>query len=379
MQRRLLTMCLVGALALSACTSGDGDSASPTEPADATSTATDEPSEEDTSLPRADDSETEEPSEEPTEEPSEDPEPTADPEPTEDAEPTPVATATATAAPTPAASPAATPAASQPASEDADDSFFVADDSRHRDRASGGDCPVAAADDEEILACAHGHSRSNGSRETVVVHARAGASESVTVYDDDGRAAWQSTLVAQVDGDDVRSVRRLGWDGGDDVFVVAFPFSQEIIATDAVSGSRVAGVLGDGLGGLSIDYAARRVIVRMQELGPLHLDVYEITADGLVGTRLTAAEDDDRIAEDVALRVYKAWVTGNPRAAADFATEEVLTALEATPQSADAFEMVGTSCPLEDGAIVCRFRRGDNVTAWSVRPDGDVLKVVALG
>ena len=72
-------------------------------------------------------------------------------------------------------------------------------------------------------------------------------------------------------------------------------------------------------------------------------------------------------------------MSGDPRAAADYATEDVLAALESTPQPADAFTMVGTSCPLEDGAIVCRFGRGDNVTAWSVRPVDGVLKVVALG
>ncbi len=156
--------------------------------------------------------------------------------------------------------------------------------------------------------------------------------------------------------------------------------SHELVTTDAADGSRVAAVLGAGLGGLSIDYVAHRVVVRFQELGPLEMTIYEPPTGqgGLSGTKITA-EGEGRLAEDVALRVYAAWVSGAPRDAADFATEEVLAALEAAPQtSGDAFELVGTTCPVEGPAAVCRFRRGNQVSVWQVRPVDGVLRVVSL-
>jgi hypothetical protein len=262
---------------------------------------------------------------------------------------------------------------------EADGSSFAADSEQERASSDDGACPVVPADGETVDACVRGRSGTH-ERETAVVASSTAAGRAVTVYDRTPEG-WRSTVVAEDPAHELRSLRRLPWAGTDDVFVAEFPFSFEIITTDAAGGSRVAATLPNGRANVSTYFAARRVLVRDRSGDTERFQVLAPPAGsgGLTGTTVTAEKADQRLPEEVGLRVYRAWVTGDRALVADYVTPEVDRALfEETPASGDLFEMVGTTCPVEGDAYVCRFSSGDQTTTWDLRPVDGALVVAGL-
>ncbi len=352
----LFAAAVAASLVLTACTGSDDDPA-PTE----TETTTDGASETES------ETETEEPSE--TESATETEDPTDDPtEGSTDDE-----TEPASEEPAPSASGNAVPTSTSTVSVDASNSVFapLADEVREVSREAG--CPVVPAVGETITTCVSGFSRSQGDRESVVTVSTTGGTESIRVYDFDATRGWVSSLIAQP-GQPIESVSRAAWAGFDDAFVVRFGSSHEVITTDAAAGSRVGGVFSTSLG--TIGYQANRVIVRPADSSRIQIYTPPAGAGGFAGTE--SSTTSGVLAEDVALRVYAAWVSGNPASAAEYLTDAALSALQKAPQSADAFEMVGNTCSVADGVATCQFRRGGAVTTWDIRPIDGAMKVFRL-
>lgn len=367
-------------LLLAACPGGDG--ADPT----ATASPTGTPAPVATSTPSP--SLSPEPS--PTGSPSPEPSPSPD-------------TATPSPAPSPAPPPGGggRPAGFAPATElghaevttGAPDTAFGATSAATRGAQSGfgatlgilspADCPVRADSGESIQACALSFAPGapdgaggTGAHFAVVASNQDGTDVSRLYRYDVAIAAFRASREAR--GVRVEMVQVSPWTHADGLIVVATSGHFEVIAFDSADGPRSAATF-PRTSGRDVVLTAQQIMVTSQESGgPRVVAVYDPPSGGaLQGTRTEAS--GHALPEEVALRLYRAWIAGDRATGERYATAAVVRALfDESPARGDAFSLDGRSCPLSNDVYRCGWVAGGASMIWDLAPIEGAVRVFRI-
>lgn len=371
-----------GALLVAACPGADDESddalspsptATATSDADATPTATTSPEASPT------------PSPSPTASPSPSPSPATSPQPTPTASP-------AGGGARPAGFAPATALPHSDVTADASGTAFDAPSGAVRAARPGfgatlgilspADCPVRPADGETVDACALSFAPTapdgaggTGTHFAVVASTDNGSTVSRLYRYDAGAAAFEASLEAP--GVPASMVQVSPWTHVDGLILVATSGTQEVIALDTADGPRPVASF-QRAGGPGVFLTAQQVVTVAEADGTRTVTVYDLPSGGpLPGTRTQTAGQP--APEEVALRLYRAWIAGDRATGERLATAEVIRALfDESPARGDAFALDGRSCPLNGDVYRCGWTAGNAAMTWDLAPINGTVRVFRI-
>lgn len=238
-----------------------------------------------------------------------------------------------------------------------------------------GACKVAAGASETINKCVSVWNTSHDGFLSVVDATDGAGVHTVRVY-----RQTDTQMVATLEAaGPVGDLKGSDWPSGDNVVLAAVNGSERmIVAWDASAAEpTIAAHLGWPLGGESVYFAAGKIIKELDELGGGDLQILTPGVTSSNGKKVGYSTSDPAPTV-IALRVYRAWISGNYAGMQGMASDKAIAAFKKNPVSHDVFTLSGNACTLSSTKATCTFSSSGGNSTWTLERHDGKVQVVAL-